>query len=256
MKNRINIMLIKPAFRGWLLRTVVTVVLLLGSGSTGVIAAVDANFLYALSNFSGPVPYNWGRVFVDRERNEIYVLYKNAIRVFSQSGMEIYRFGEDSDLGRIVDAAVDLVGNILLLTDKGAGVELLRCNFRREPVAKFKIKNLPAEFSPFSPNRIICREGRFYFAALDAMKVVVAATDGEFEKGYDIAPLLDLTKKEKASAEIVVYHLRPLVTSLDLYPKGSNVSFTCERGWRGLCVSTRRDRRNCQVQALVRQPPT
>jgi len=30
-----------------------------------------------------------------------------------------------------------------------------------------------------------------------------------------------------------------------------NDGFTCKRGWRGLCASTRRDRRDCQVEALV-----
>ena len=35
-----------------------------------------------------------------------------------------------------------------------------------------------------------------------------------------------------------------------------NVGFTCKRGWRGLCVSTRRDRRDCQVEAPVRRDQT
>ena len=39
-----------------------------------------------------------------------------------------------------------------------------------------------------------------------------------------------------------------------LLSHSNNVGFTCERGWRGLCASTRRDRRDCQVQAAVRYP--
>jgi hypothetical protein len=186
-----------------MLGAVVVVCLVSGAGTPGALAAPDAAFMYTLSNFSGPVPYNWGRVFVDKERNETYVLYKSSIRVFNQSGMEIYRFGDDSDLGHIIDAAVDVVGNIVLLTDRGAGVELLRCDFRGEPVAKLEIKNLPPEYSAFSPNRIICREGRIFLADLGAMKVIVTTADAKFEKGYDIAPLLELTEKEKAGAEIV-----------------------------------------------------
>ena len=41
--------------------------------------AVKGTFLYSLSDFTGPIPYNWARVSVDKERkernerNEIYI---------------------------------------------------------------------------------------------------------------------------------------------------------------------------------------
>ena len=70
-------------------------------------AAVKVSYMYKLSGFTGTVPYDRGRVSIDRERNETYVLYQNTIRVFNESGMEIYQFGEELDVGHILDVAID-----------------------------------------------------------------------------------------------------------------------------------------------------
>jgi hypothetical protein len=86
--------------------------------SFSVQAAVKGAFIYSLSNFTGVIPYNWSRVVADKERNEIYVLYQNMVRVFNEFGMEIYRFGDDLDLGQIADVAVDQKGDVLLLSYK------------------------------------------------------------------------------------------------------------------------------------------
>ncbi len=165
-------------------------------------AAVRGSFLYKLSNFTGTVPYSWSRVVVDKERSEIYVLYQNIIRVFNESGMEIYRFGDDIDLGHIVDGAVEKDGNILLLCYGESGFEIVRCNFRGDPIGKIEIKNLPAEFSNFSPNRMLYFEGKLFFATLTGMKLVVTDSDGNFIDGYNLFSLLDLEEKQRADSEI------------------------------------------------------
>ena len=56
-------------------------------------AAVKATFLYSLSNFTGIVPFNYVREFVDAEKNEIYVVTGNSVSIFNGSGMEVYRSG-------------------------------------------------------------------------------------------------------------------------------------------------------------------
>jgi hypothetical protein len=101
----------------------IAIVFLFVSSITLEAQPVRGNYLYTLSNFTGPIPYSWPRVVVDEKRNEIYVLYQNFIRVFNENGMEIYRFGDDLDLGHIVDVAIDWDGNIFLLSykDKGSG---------------------------------------------------------------------------------------------------------------------------------------
>jgi hypothetical protein len=80
---------------------------------------VRGGYLYTLSNFTGPIrDLNSARVFVDKERIETYVIYQNLIRVFNEMGMEAYRFGDDLDLGRIFDGAIDKDGNIKVRTEE------------------------------------------------------------------------------------------------------------------------------------------
>ena len=89
------------------------------SSATAKAQPVRGTFLYNFSNFTGTVSFSWPRVFIDQERNEIYVAYQNFIRVFNETGMEVYSFGDELDLGAIVDISLDQDGNILLLSTDG-----------------------------------------------------------------------------------------------------------------------------------------
>ncbi len=164
---------------------------------------VKWGFIYTLSNFTGTIPYNHSRVTVDRERNEIYVLYQNNVSVFNESGMEVYQFGDDLDLGHIVDIAVDQTGDILLLAYKDSRVGIIHCNFRGEPRSRIELRNLPSAFSDFLPNRMVYQDGSFYLVSITQMLLVIADHDGNFKKGYDLFSLLDLEEKERESAELV-----------------------------------------------------
>ena len=170
-------------------------------------AAVTGSFVYKLSGFTGTIPYSWSRVVADKERNEIYVLYQNTIRVFNESGMEIYRFGDDLDLGHIVDVAVDKNGDLLLLAYKqseGQPVgEIIRCNYRGEPKSKMELKNLPSQFSKFLPNRMVYQDGDIYLASLMGLNIVVADHQGNFKKGYDLFSLLELEEKDRGNVEMI-----------------------------------------------------
>ena len=111
--------------------------------STAQAQPVKGSFLYYLSSFTGAIPYNLSRVVVDKSRNEVYVLFQNTLRVFNEFGMETYRFGDDLDLGHIVDVAVDKNGDILLLTYKQSEgepvAEIIQCNYRGEPKSKIEL---------------------------------------------------------------------------------------------------------------------
>ena len=163
-------------------------------------------FLYNLSNFTGTISFSWPRVFIDQERNEVYVIYQNLIRVFNETGMEVYRFGDELDLGAIVDITLDRDGNILVLSHRWSQTtgrvdyEITRCNYRGEPKSKTEVKNLPAQYSKFLPNRMIYREGNLYLVSLVTMVVIVTDADGVFKEVYDILPLLELEEKEKQDA--------------------------------------------------------
>lgn len=163
---------------------------------------VTATFLYTLSDFTGPIPYNWARLVSDRTRREVYVLYQNTIRVFSESGMEIYRFGDDLDLGYLIDAAIDRKGDIYLLAYQGSQGQIIRCNYRGEPRSKVSLRDLPEGFSKFSPNRLVYHDDRFYFASLSEMKVVVTDSEGRVERSHDLVPLLELEEKDRGNVEL------------------------------------------------------
>jgi hypothetical protein len=185
-----------------LLILIAIVFLVLPSG-TAKAQPVKGTFLYNLSNFTGTISYSWPRVFIDRGRNETYVLYQNFVKVFNETGMEVYSFGDELDLGAIVDIALDGDGNILLLSHRwsksfdGIDYEMTRCNFRGEPISKIEVKGLPSQYSKILPNRMIYRGGNLYLASLGSMVVIVADGYGVFKEAYDILPLLELEEKEK-----------------------------------------------------------
>jgi hypothetical protein len=183
---------------------ILLIISVLATSSICAAGSVRGGYLYNLSNFTGPIrDNNWARVFVDKERTEIYVLYQNLIRVFNATGMEVYQFGEDLDLGRILDGAIADDGNILLLSYRESVFEITRCNFRGEPIGKIEIKNLPTEFSGFSPNRMIYFEGKLYMVSLMGMKLIVTDSVGVFKEGYDLFSFLELEEKQRADYEII-----------------------------------------------------
>jgi DNA-binding beta-propeller fold protein YncE len=189
------------------IKILILVVLMMMVYSFSARAAVKGSFLYGLSSFTGTIPYDWSRVVTDKERNEIYVLYQNTVRVFNESGMEIYRFGDDLDLGQIVDVAVDKNGDILLLTYKqteGQSVgQIIHCNYRGEPKSSIELKNLPSQFSKFSPTRMVYLDGDIYLASLMGLNVVIADHQGNFKKGYDLFSLLELEEKDRGNVEMI-----------------------------------------------------
>jgi DNA-binding beta-propeller fold protein YncE len=167
-------------------------------------AAVKATFLYSLSNFTGVVPFNYVREFIDSEKNEIYVVTGDSVSIFNGSGMEVYRFGDDLNIGVFMDLSVESDGHILILSRMGSNFRLTRCNYRGEPQARIEIRNLPKTFAGISPTRLLSRNGKLYLADLIVKKVVVTDANGVFQEGYDIAPLLaDFEEKPGAEYDIV-----------------------------------------------------
>ena len=184
---------------------IIAIVLLVLPPATAKAQPVKGTYLYNLSSFTGTISFSWPRIFVDQERNEVYVVYQNFIRIFNETGMEVYSFGDDLDLGTIVDLTLDRDDNILLLSYKWSqttdtGYEITRCNYRGEPKSTIAVKNLPPQYSKFVPNRMVYREGNLYLASLVTMVVVVTDVNGVFKEVYDILPLLELEEKEKQDA--------------------------------------------------------
>ncbi|MDD1750686.1 MAG: 6-bladed beta-propeller [Methanothrix sp.] len=167
-------------------------------------AGVKATFLYSLSNFSGIIPFNYVREFVDPERNEIYVVTGDSVSIFNSSGMEVYRFGDDLKIGVFLDLSVEDDGHILILSRGERGFRLTRCNYRGEPQEGIEIRNLPKNFTGISPTRLLSRNAKLYLADLTAKKVAVTDANGVFQVGYDIAPLLTEFEEKPGTAYDIV----------------------------------------------------
>lgn len=173
----------------------------LAFGAHTLFAQVRATHLYNLSNFSGSLPYSWTRVTVDQEREETYVLYGNLVHIFNSTGMEVFSFGDDLDLGQLADVEVDDQGDVILLSYKNSRPTVTRCDYRGVPTGVIEITNLPSAVV-FAPNRMIYRNGLFYFASLSAGSVVITDSSGRFREHIDLLGMTDADDKQKDGAEI------------------------------------------------------
>lgn len=160
---------------------------------------VRADYLYSLSDFTGAVPYNWVRLAADRERKEMYVSNPSdlSVRIFNNSGMELYNFGDDGDLGYIKDLTLGENGDIFVLSGLGQDYSVIRANYRGERREKIALSNIPPAYSArFVPDRIIFREGALYLADTVSMKVLVTDQHGAYKTDYDLGVLLKLDEKK------------------------------------------------------------
>jgi hypothetical protein len=175
-------------------------------------AEVRSSFLYSLANFHGKVPYSEVRVRVDRARDEVFVVERGIVRVFNETGMEVFWFGDNPDLESIYDLAVDDKGDLFLLSFNFTNAEdpkyfLIRCNYRGEMKEKLAITGIPPEFSPFFPNYLYYREGKFLFLSSNGMRVIVTDRNGLFLRGYDLAGILEVPEKDRPNTEIFGFNL-------------------------------------------------
>lgn len=163
---------------------------------------LSAMYLYTLSNFSGAVPVSAPNISIDESASEVYVATGDAVRVFNEQGMEVYRFGSDDTLQRnIYDAAVMRDGTILLLSysydsNKSYSPRIERCNYRGEPSATVELQGVPGEHSRFRPTRMLYRGGLLYLADLSAMKIVVISEAGAYRDAYDLAALIGIGEQQ------------------------------------------------------------
>lgn len=174
--------------------------------SSGVFRAAHAGithtYLHTLSNFTGVIPFTWVRVVANEAGNEAYVADGGSVHIFSESGMETYRFGDDPRLGSMYDIAPLANGDLLLLSHfaDGSGPALMRCNYRGEFLERRPLKGLSEGWSAFRPSRMVVRGETLYLADLSAMKVVVLDLEGFLQKTLDLAALLKLNGQQVADS--------------------------------------------------------
>jgi sugar lactone lactonase YvrE len=116
--------------------------------------------------------------------------------------MEVFSFGDDLDLGQVLDAVVTDTGDVLLLSFKEGRTLVTRCDFRGVPIGPLEITNLPADLS-FVANRMVIGTNALYFVSTNASSVVVTSLQGEFREHLDLLSLVDAEAKQKVGAEII-----------------------------------------------------
>ncbi|UCH22640.1 MAG: hypothetical protein JSU83_05290 [Deltaproteobacteria bacterium] len=212
-------------------------IIFFGILATGVLAEVETSYLYKLSNFSGPIPFNKSNFHVDEERNELYVvdIREKDIIIFNDQGMEVYRFGGDGSLGSVVDVAVGGDGNILVLSKGSSNSSIIVCNFRGEPVSELELKDLPPDFSGFSPDRMVYRRERLYLVDTSSLKIAVTDVNGFFRNVYDLGALVGIEEKKRAGTELggfsvdrqgnMLFTVPVLFSAFTLTPDGKITSF-------------------------------
>lgn len=167
-------------------------------------AQVKASYLYTLSNFDGKLPYSWGRLYADPARDETYFVTERLVRIFNAAGMEMFAFGDDLDIGQIMDLAVDDEGEIFLLTFKEGRHIVTRCNFRGEPTATLEVTGLPDGVS-FSPNRMALRGNRFYFASTSSGVVLVTDRSGAVQEHITLLSMLEEVDKKPGAGDVELF---------------------------------------------------
>jgi hypothetical protein len=175
----------------------IALLLILTTAARVLAGEINVTYLYNLSDFDGTIPYNAARTFADEKRGEIYVVTSSGVDIYNSSGMQIFNFDYDRELGGVYDAAVDEKGDILLLAYRDGGYCIVHCNYRGDPKYSVTVGKIPPEYDNFRPGRMVYREGRIYLLSQAQMQVVVVDGNGSFVSGYDFAVLLNMNEQQR-----------------------------------------------------------
>jgi hypothetical protein len=192
---------------------------------------VQVSHLYELSDFNGTVPYSDAILHADRQHDEIYAVVGNNIRVFNETGMEIYRFQHDAVESKILDLVVDESGDILTLNldpQAARGTRswwINRCDYRGDVTGRIEISGLPTEIEHFTPNRMSYRGGQFVLLSTSGLQAVTMDRSGAFRKLQDLAELFEIENPD--STEIAGF-------SID---RSGNMLFTIPTLFRAFVVA-------------------
>jgi DNA-binding beta-propeller fold protein YncE len=222
-----------------------TAIFLSAMATTAMAGDLKVTYLHNLANFDGALPYMWANISLDPDHNEVYVVdtSQSDMRIFNDNGMEVYQFGSDGSLGAAIDIAVGSSGNLCVLSLKQGKPTLTWCNFRGEALSEIDIRNLPPDFSGFSPERITFHHDNLYLADSAGMKIIVTDSTGEFKKGFLLSSLLKLKGKAAANTDLggfnvdgdgtILFTTPTLFSAHLLSPDGKVTSFGTAGSGRG-----------------------
>jgi hypothetical protein len=158
---------------------------------------MEFSFLFSLSSTTGFIPFSGASIAYDSWNKELFVHEGGIFHVFNESGMEIYSFGDNPELGAVIGIAAVEDGTLLGLSISDGKTAIIRLNFRGELVERVALSGVPPEHAGFVPCALRYRNGRIYLADLGGMRILVADAAGKFEKFFDVAGMMDLADKRQ-----------------------------------------------------------
>ncbi len=158
------------------------------------------SYQYNLADSTGDIPFSYGaKLAIDKSRGEVYVTdsMQGGVTIFNTTGMRVYRFGDQADLGFIEDVAIDRKGDIFTLSynDTRQLFFIGLCNYRGELQSKITVSGLPSGFSHFKPGRIFYNKGIIYLADDEDMLVALVNLQGKCIRTYQLNKILKFTPK-------------------------------------------------------------
>ena len=189
----------------------------------------EVTYLYKLSTNFGPLPFSSVQLSFDREHRELYVTGDGPVRVFNESGMETYVFGDDPELGFVVSIASVAGGDLLALTAHEGRMAIARCSFRGELRDIIQPRGVPDDYAKLVPSILRYANGKIYLADLGGMRVLVLDTSGDYVASYDIA---DKIGESKHRADLglrgfnvdaegnILFTIQPLFRAYTMSPDG------------------------------------
>jgi hypothetical protein len=206
--------------RVWKLGCLAVLAVHLGARAEG---EFRATFGFVLADFTGPVPFGDAPMASDPASGEVLVARGRDVEVFNEQGMQVFRLRSPYHLATVLDLAVEPDGQVITLArDLDAPGDLPRIvmtrhDFRGVPLAEIEISGAPPPFDGLLPNRVFSVENGLVFANTSRMRVVRTRRDGTFEKGLDLAEILEIDEEDREAVEI---------TGLDVDPTG-RMLLTC-----------------------------
>lgn len=212
----------------------IALLLAAGARAPAGVAPFEATFLYRASAMTGELPLSDVGLSYDRVHAELYVTGAGPVRVFNESGMEVFSFGESPELGLVRSIAAAEDGSLVALASRDGRVALVRCTFRGEFQAEIVPRNVPPAFAKLSPTVLRYHDRKIYLADQPDMRILVLDDTGEFVAGYDVAEKLKETAN-RATLGLrgfsvdrdgnVLFTIQPLFKAYAMTPEGDIQGF-------------------------------
>ncbi len=195
---------------------------------------VKVSYLHSLATTSGTVPLAGPALSYDRDHKELFVVGEGLVRIFNESGMETFEFGDDPDVGSIFGVVPLETGDLLALTQRNGDWCLARLDYRGEFLAQVEPRGVPADYDAGLGGTIRYADGKVYLANLTQMKVLVLKPDGQFVASYDLAKLVGI-EDQRADTGIrgfnvdqqgnLLFTIQPLFKAYIASPEGKVTDF-------------------------------